>query len=124
MAYFSNGTEGQMYEERYCNRCVHRDDEYGCPIWNLHFAYVGEKRWQTTLDRLIPMVPKKIKGLGPVTFPGQCVAFQEGTPEREAEPPLRPGQQKALEEWRARGHGAPASPRRAARPGGPVGSER
>ena len=115
MGYFSNGTEGQMYEERYCSRCVHRDDEYGCPIWNLHFVFNGEAEWRDTLDMLIPMVMGDMDGIK-VSFPGLCVGFQEGTPSREAEPPLRPGQQKALEEWRARG---PASEPQARRPDEP-----
>ena len=39
MAYFSNGTEGHLYKERYCNFCIHQNAEYGCPIWMLHLAW-------------------------------------------------------------------------------------
>lgn len=41
MAYFSNGTEGMMYEERYCDRCVHRgsDETGGCVVWLAHLLY-------------------------------------------------------------------------------------
>ena len=35
MAYFSNGTEGELYEARYCRRCVH-DINQDCPIILLH----------------------------------------------------------------------------------------
>lgn len=39
MGYFSNGTEGQLYEEQYCSRCVHRDGkdgQSGCAVWLAH----------------------------------------------------------------------------------------
>lgn len=40
MAYFANGTEGDMYEEKYCSRCVHnQDEERGCPVMNAHLMY-------------------------------------------------------------------------------------
>lgn len=49
MGYFSNGTEGEMFEEAWCSRCVHSDisgdREIGvdppCPVWGAHllFAY-------------------------------------------------------------------------------------
>ena len=97
MAYFSNGTEGDMYEEQWCKRCVHQNDDYGCPIWMLHLVHVGEKRWQRTLNQLIPMKPKTINGIRH-SFPGECRGFQRGGPH---ETPLRPGQVAALKEWRA-----------------------
>lgn len=48
MAYFANGSEGMYYEARYCNRCVHgQDEEKMCPIMELHLLWnydaVGEK---------------------------------------------------------------------------------
>lgn len=36
MGYFSNGTEGQCYEEQFCEKCVHYE---GCAVWALHLAY-------------------------------------------------------------------------------------
>lgn len=46
MGYFSNGTEGMMFEEAWCSRCVHSDDRPGkaigdkdnppCPVWMAH----------------------------------------------------------------------------------------
>lgn len=63
MAYFSNGTEGEMYEAEYCNNCVHqKPDDGGCPVLLLHLLYnydqcdktdVGE-RTESVLDILIP----------------------------------------------------------------------
>lgn len=44
MGYFSNGTEGMMYEEQYCSECIHGqgndvDDGEACPVWMLHFQH-------------------------------------------------------------------------------------
>lgn len=39
MGYFSNGTEGADYEEKYCNHCVHQLEDYGCPCWNAHYFW-------------------------------------------------------------------------------------
>ncbi len=36
MAYFPNGSDGDIYHARYCERCVHWSDETGCPTWDLH----------------------------------------------------------------------------------------
>jgi len=38
MGYFSNGTEGMYYYEKYCEKCVHDIDE-DCPVWLLHQLY-------------------------------------------------------------------------------------
>ena len=38
MGYFSNGTEGELYREKYCDRCLH-DISQDCPIWNLHLEH-------------------------------------------------------------------------------------
>lgn len=101
MGYFSNGTEGLMYQEHYCFHCAFwNDDEggMGCPVWLLHELHVGDKQWQPTLDKLIPMVDS---GHG-FTVSGECETFVarqgNGRPER----PLTPGQQAGLEEWKQR----------------------
>jgi len=37
MAYFANGSYGEYYEEKYCQRCVHFGEEgEACPILALH----------------------------------------------------------------------------------------
>lgn len=59
MGYFSNGTEGQMYEEEYCDKCVHYQ---GCPVWTAHLIYNysdvnaphQESPSRAILDMLIP----------------------------------------------------------------------
>ena len=38
MGYFSNGTEGSLYQEQYCSRCVH-DEHNDCPVWLVHMLY-------------------------------------------------------------------------------------
>lgn len=42
MGYFSNGTEGDMYEADYCNNCVHQDPDRGCPVWDAHLFFSYE----------------------------------------------------------------------------------
>lgn len=64
MGYFSNSTEGMMFEEQYCHSCVHRDDDldsFGCPVWMLHMMWnydaVGmlkDETKETALESFIP----------------------------------------------------------------------
>lgn len=88
MAYFSNGTEGIEYQEAFCFKCAHWNDDYGCPVWFHHEFHQGDRGWQTTLDRLIPR--KKIQNL-------TCSTYRERTYPREA--PLTPGQQAGLHDY-------------------------
>lgn len=42
MGYFSNGTEGDMYQAEYCQNCLNnREDDYGinCPVIVAHEIY-------------------------------------------------------------------------------------
>lgn len=43
MGYFANGTEGAMFEETWCQNCVHYDPNVGvdppCPVWMMHLLY-------------------------------------------------------------------------------------
>lgn len=36
MGYFSNGTEGEMYVDEYCSKCIHAG---ACPVWGLHLMH-------------------------------------------------------------------------------------
>ena len=59
MAYFSNGTEGMDYEERFCSRCIHNETQpYGCPVINLHrkwnYEQHGDKEKALILNSFIP----------------------------------------------------------------------
>jgi hypothetical protein len=66
MAYFPNGTAGDLYQEQYCNRCVH-DRESKCPIWGAHLLFNRGPAWRQVLDYLIPM--------GDNGEPGECQMF-------------------------------------------------
>lgn len=61
MAYFSNGCEGESYQEQYCNRCIHGAGPKICPVWKLHLLYAYQlcnkqgEPGKVMLDVLIPM---------------------------------------------------------------------
>jgi len=66
MAYFSNGTEGLIYQEQYCFRCEHWEQRpgegaEGCPVWDAHLMWAYElcnekdHPAKQMLDMLIPM---------------------------------------------------------------------
>ena len=58
MGCFSNGTEGEDYQARYCSRCIHENAAkgIGCPIWNLHLMsnYAECNKPDSYLHFLIP----------------------------------------------------------------------
>lgn len=65
MGYFSNGTEGDSYREKYCSRCAHYDPEGDkeCPVWEAHLSFnydqhtpEGKREGPVAqiLDQLIP----------------------------------------------------------------------
>ncbi len=71
MGYFSNGTEGEHYEEKYCSRCVHeKPDDGGCMVWMLHVIHNYESDKQEILNVLIP---QNKDGLGNA----ECSMFHE-----------------------------------------------
>lgn len=53
MGYFSNGSEGEGYEEEYCSRCEHQD---GCAVWLAHMLYNYDEcnKENSILHLLIP----------------------------------------------------------------------
>lgn len=55
MGYFSNGTEGDLYYEAYCSRCIF-DRNHDCPIWALHLLHNSDEcnKPGSFLHRLIP----------------------------------------------------------------------
>lgn len=57
MGYFSNGTEGAMYEEEYCVHCVH-DINGDCPVLLAHLIYNYDhcNKEDSILHMLIPRV--------------------------------------------------------------------
>ena len=64
MGYFPNGTSGMAYEEQYCDRCAHnQDEENGCPVWVLHLQHNYDEKKRTLLNVLIPMADDGITNL-------------------------------------------------------------
>ena len=57
MGYFSNGTEGDMYEAKYCARCVHETEEVGCAVMLAHMIhnYAEANNDDSILHMLIPI---------------------------------------------------------------------
>ena len=80
MAYFSNGTECDMYEDKYCEKCItwrKRQGDFGagCPVWDIHFADSYEEcnsksKAKVILDRLIPMSKDGL-------YAEECAMFME-----------------------------------------------
>lgn len=69
MGYFGNGTEGMMYQEKYCQRCVH---DGACPVMDFHLLYNGANEGTTEAYILNALIPKE--GI----HNGQCTMFYEG----------------------------------------------
>ena len=72
MGYFSNGTEGDLYEAKYCSRCVHGPmNESPCTVWFLQLMnnYAECNNADSMLHVLIP----REKPVGN----GQCTMFLE-----------------------------------------------
>lgn len=70
MAYFPNGTSGEIYLEDWCFQCKNwqqRKDEdgTGCPIMDVHFMFGYSERTRDILNALIPMDKEGI-------YPLQC----------------------------------------------------
>ena len=55
MAYFANGTEGQIFYDRFCCRCK-RDADQDCPVWLVHILYNsdGANNENSLLHKMIP----------------------------------------------------------------------
>ena len=53
MGYFSNGTEGESYQEQFCNHCLNDRNE-DCPIWGLQLSYNYNCAYWDILDQFIP----------------------------------------------------------------------
>lgn len=71
MGYFSNGTEAEMYEERFCSRCVHTDlhaigETPPCAVWWAHsmFAYEECNNASNAKEILDMLIPRTEDGIG------------------------------------------------------------
>lgn len=62
MGYFSNGTEGMIFEDKNCLRCIHlgSPDGPGCPVMLASFIYnydqmkEGQEKLKGLLEILMP----------------------------------------------------------------------
>lgn len=72
MGYFSNGTQGAIYERMYCEGCVHHDqydpdNRECCPIWLLHLMWnydaVGDNKDTTKETALEMFIPRETEGI-------------------------------------------------------------
>ena len=54
MAYFPNGTSGEIFQNRQCSKCVHGQSA-DCAVWTAHLLHNYEKDKRPVLDILIPM---------------------------------------------------------------------
>lgn len=81
MGYFSNGTEGSLYESQYCDRCENQHPEKGCWIWDEHLFHNYEEcnNDDSYLHRLIPQ--KQEEGGHP--YNGECVMFRYKQPQSQ-----------------------------------------
>ncbi len=72
MAYFSNGTEGISYQEKYCFNCKNFRDikdgrGFGCPVFDLHILHLPYKKNlnisdKKTIEILDFLIPRNKKG--------------------------------------------------------------
>lgn len=91
MGYFSNGEEGRMYEEQWCRRCLHEDDQHGCSVWAVHFTHNYDQSKNPALAAVLTeLIPRSADGLSNL----RCTMFKSKNTPRG--PRLRPGQQAAL----------------------------
>ena len=68
MGYFSNGTEGMDYQERYCRRCRHGED---CAVWDAHLL-VNYDECNDPFSVLDLLIPRNARGDNE-----QCAMFLE-----------------------------------------------
>lgn len=71
MGYFSNGTEGDLYESEYCSRCIHSQKEGGCAVMLAHMLH-NYKECNNEDSILHLLIPRDEKG-----FNKQCEMFTE-----------------------------------------------
>jgi len=66
MGYFANGTEGEMFEEEFCERCIHMDYDGPklCPVLEAHWLYNYDEcnNPDSILHILIPRNPDGSNG--------------------------------------------------------------
>lgn len=79
MGYFSNGSEGMDYQARWCDRCVH-DEDQRCPLWLAHLIH-NYKECNNKESILHMLIPRGKDGLENE----QCKMFIEAPPPKESD---------------------------------------
>lgn len=77
MAYFPNGSSGDICMERYCERCLNWADRkdgrgFGCPIWDAHHSGNYEQCKNKGVKEILEILWPTNKDL----FPGECSMFR------------------------------------------------
>jgi hypothetical protein len=74
MGYFSNSTEGHIFQETYCLHCAHcpKTIDDGCAVWDIHMFYNYDAVSNPTLHHILSLlIPER------TDTPGneQCAMF-------------------------------------------------
>lgn len=76
MGYFSNGSEGEIYRARWCDRCLH-DQKSGCAVYLAHLMFNYDQCKDSKLaDVLSVLIPRTKDGLDNE----QCKMFVKSQP--------------------------------------------
>lgn len=73
MGYFSNGTDGDIYQSNFCNRCIHDKEGFGCQIMNAHFFFNYDQHKNEQLKEVLSMLIPREEDEG--EFNGQCLLY-------------------------------------------------
>lgn len=84
MAYFSNGTEGDIFRESNCDKCVH-DLRSGCRIWLLHLTRNYEQTQGTPEGKEIKFILNELIPQDEDGFARRCSMFHPFTEDEEHE---------------------------------------
>ena len=91
MGYFSNGTEGMIFTEMFCERCVNwrdLDDNRGpgCPIWDAHLMFAYEEcNSESNAATILGMLIRRVDTLASDGLPvndNECAMFLLGSEAR------------------------------------------
>src|SRR5688572_29108101 len=98
MGYFSNGSEGENFQSKFCARCVH-DMNQNCPIWLLHLMWnydaIGKTPDETKAAALETLMPRSKDGLS-----NKCNMFHAITDSDKVEVAIS-GELERLGAWNA-----------------------
>jgi len=81
MAYFPNGTSGDIYMEQWCERCANwretESDNWGCFVFDLHLAFNYEQNGESEINKLKHKILEHFIPTGEDLFPEKCKMFIE-----------------------------------------------